>query len=147
MKALALALVVALCLCAAVLAAENEALAPIANGFSSYRIDGAESAVRAWIAGGPLERSDVNLRNLTQGLLNIENTYGKYQKFHVVRTVPITGVTQLIFVQLDYANGPLFMKFLTFRTSTAIRIVSIKYHTDIERIWPNTLVGPAGDDQ
>ena len=73
-------------------------------------------------------------------LLQIESFYGKF-----VNAIPL-GIyepapgTTLVYVGLKYEKGPVFGKFLTFRTGEKESIVSLKFNTEPEEILPNQLL-------
>ena len=53
----------------------------------------------------------------------------------------------MIYVQLDYLNGPAFGKFLVYQTKAAWNIVNFTFGADPEALWGFSLFGaPDGCD-
>ena len=71
----------------------------------------------------------------------MENQFGAYRDFHVVRIVTISPTTQMIYIQLDYPNGPAFGKFLVYQARESWNIVSFKFGADPEVVYGLSLFG------
>jgi hypothetical protein len=140
MKIMALLLAAALSTCG--FAADAGRLpAIIRGGFTTYKADGAQAAVNAWMVGSPIamgEQPDREVRSLHQ----FENRFGAYQDFHVVRIVALSPTTQMIYVQLDYANGPAFGKFLAYQARENVwNVINFSFGADPEVLWGTSLYG------
>ena len=119
----------------------------VTGGFASYKADGLEAAMRAWTEGGPLERNREAVARQNRYLREIEALYGPFKTFHVVQTVVISETCQVTYAQLDYATGPLFMKCMVFKGKDDWRIVNLRFHTEIEAIWPSALFAYGTDER
>ena len=97
------------------LRASLEILLPpvIAAGMDMYAIEGAESAVKTWVKGGPLE-GDAKVLSSVQAFNEVEKFYGKYEGSHLVSQRNLTPSSKLIYIQMNYEKGPLFVRFLCF---------------------------------
>ena len=141
-----LASVLACLLIMASTAAADLTPAPVVTaGFAAYKKDGAEAGVRAWAAGGPMEKNPDAIIFIARRIRGIEELYGPYRTFRVVKVLPVSDTCQMAYVQADFENGPLFMKFLLFKPANDWRVIYMKFHTEIERIWPHTQYGPVTD--
>jgi len=116
------------------------ALPPVvAAGFDAYKATGAQAAFVAWLKGSPLE-GDKQAQSQSATLVQIESFYGKF-----VSAVPLGMYepgpgTTLVYVQMKYEKGPLFAKFLTFKTGEKESIVSLKFNTEPDAILPSELL-------
>jgi len=139
MKTIAWFLVAGLSISAVAVAAENAktAVQPIVvAGFTAYKTHGVEAAMLAWTAGGPLQGNrEAHSRDFRQ----VEASYGEYQTYHLVQTVVISETCEITYAQVDYASGPLFLKFLLFKGKNGWRTVQLRFHAEIEQVWPSNL--------
>ncbi len=85
----------------------------IAAGMDVYAIEGAESAVKTWVKGGPLE-GDPKVLNSVQAFDEVEKFYGRYEGYHLVSQRNLTPTSKLIYLQMDYEKGPLYVRFLCY---------------------------------
>ena len=120
-------------------AAEPSAPGPATAGLQAYKADGAEAAVKAWLKGSPLEGGHEATALITS-LRGIEDLIGKYQDYFVARTVAFTPNCQLSYIQMNYTKGPLFAKFLVFKTGSGWIVETVRFHTDPEQVWPSRLL-------
>jgi hypothetical protein len=126
----------------AVAAPDASRLPPIVrSGFTMYKADGAQAAVTAWLVGSPIALGEQPDREV-HALRQFENRFGAYQDFHAVRIITISPTTQMVYVQLDYLNGPAFGKFLVYQPRENIwNIVSLEFSLDPEVLWGYSLFG------
>jgi hypothetical protein len=140
MKMIALLLAVVLSTCA-MAASDASKLPPVVrSGLEAYKADGAQVAINAWAVGSPIALAEQFQREV-RTLRHFEDQFGAYQDFHVVRIVVISPTAQMVYVQLDYLNGPAFGKFLAYQTKTAWNIVSLRFDADPETAWGFSLFG------
>lgn len=105
-------------------AGADEDLPPVVlSGFEAYTRDGAEAAMRAWVAGGPLE-SDEFVSAQAGGLRRIENFYGKYQGYEPIRVQAISPRLKVAYVSMYFEKGPAFCYLLCFLTPSGAWVVS-----------------------
>ena len=139
MKTLAALFAVILSTCAWAAPDASRLPAIVRSGFSLYKADGAQAAITAWMVGSPIALSDQPEREV-RSLRQFESRFGAYQDFHVVRIVTISPTTQMIYLQLDYLNGPAFGKFLVYQArETTWNIVSFSFGADPEVLWGASL--------
>lgn len=142
--------IVLLCCCALVLSllsvAQNSnikdkmasgAVAPIIlSGLQAYSKDGPDAAVRAWIKGSGLDGSKEALSQ-ANNLRRIEDYYGKYQDFEVVKLRGIAQKTQIACLVLDYEKGPVFAKFIAYRTDQGWVVDYFDFNTKEQPLVPD----------
>jgi hypothetical protein len=132
-------LVAAIALQGNVAAAETALPSTVAAGFDAYKSGGPQAAMTAWLKGSPLE-TDKQAQSQSAMLLQIETYYGKFISASPLGSFePSPGVT-LTFAGLKYEKGPVFARFMTFRTGDKEAIVVLKFHTNPEEILPSQLL-------
>lgn len=104
-------------------------------GFDAYKSQGADAAVKAWIKGSPLDDSKPALTQ-ANNLHQIEDFYGPYRSFEVMSQKELASTTRIIYIVLNYEKGPLFAKFLVFRTEKGWVLTSFMFNTDDQKILP-----------
>jgi hypothetical protein len=109
----------------------------IVSGLETYKDKGPDEAVRAWIKGSPLEGSK---DALSQGnlLRQIQDFYGSYQGFDVISTRTLSATTRIVYMTLNFEKGPLFAKFVVYRTAQGWILTSFTFNTKEEMVLPRT---------
>jgi hypothetical protein len=114
----------------------NQVLPPVVvSGLDGYKAKGAEEAVRLWVKDSPLEGSK-DAETQVSALRQIEELYGAYQWFEVVRIREITPRTMVIYLELDYERGPLFTRFTIYRSNHRWIMSYFDFNTREENIFP-----------
>ena len=88
----------------------------IVSGLDGYKSKGAEEAIRLWIRDSPIEGSKDAMAQ-ADTLRQAENLYGAYQWYEIIRTREISPRTLTIDLVLDYERGPLFTRFVVYRSN------------------------------
>jgi hypothetical protein len=113
-----------------------EAPAPIViAGLQAYKDKGPEEAVRTWIKGSGIDGSKDALAQANT-LRQVEDYYGKYQSYEVVKTQSISPKVQVVYLVLDYEKGPLFTKFVNFHSDQGWILAYFNFNTKEEVILP-----------
>jgi hypothetical protein len=112
----------------------------VRSGLAAYKADGAQAAINAWTIGSPMAQTP-EAQARVHALREFEEMFGAYQAFHVVRIVTISPTAQMVYVQLDYLNGPVFGKFLAYQTKTAWNVASFNFAADPEVVWGVSIFG------
>jgi len=120
---------------------DREVPAIVMQGFETYKNQGAEAALKAWIKGGPLEKKS-DLTPTKNQLKTIEDYFGSYKTYHVIFMSTPSESTKIIYLIMDYEAGPLFAHFTAFKGEEGWHIVRLNFHTDVEHIWPSFLLSP-----
>ena len=112
----------------------------ITDGLALYKTNGPEAVIRSWIKGGPL---DGNRDAFAQvGLLRqAQDLYGIYQGFEVYSSQPLSRRTQLTYLVMHYAKGPLFARLVTYQTSDGWMVISFNFSKD-DSILPELMPLP-----
>lgn len=95
----------------------------VSQGFEAYARVGAEAALQAWVADGPLQ-SDEFIASQAGGLHRIEAFYGKYQSYDLIRVQAITPRLRAVYVTMYFEKGPAFCYMLCYQTAAGRWVVS-----------------------
>ncbi len=109
----------------------------ILSGLQAYKEKGPDEAIKAWIKDSPIDGSKEALGQ-ANNLRMIENFYGSYSGYEVVSTRAISPRTQMFFLVLNFEKGPLFARFLVYRSESGWIVTSLDFNTKSELIpsWP-----------
>ena len=110
----------------------------IQAGMDAYKAKGPEEAVRAWIKDSPIDGSK---DALTQAnfLRQIQDYYGAYQGYEIVSSRNLSSKAQIIYLVVNYEKGPLFGKFVTYKSDAGWILTSFIFNTKEEVIFPPSL--------
>lgn len=100
----------------------------ILSGFDAYKAEGADAALKAWVKGGPLDGSKEALSQANI-LRQIQDYYGTYKTFEVVRSRILSPTTRILYFVIDFEKGPLFAKFIAYRTDQGWIITTFTFNT------------------
>ena len=108
----------------------------ILSGLDGYKSKGgAEEAIRLWIRDSPLEGSKEATAQVDT-LHQAESTYGAYQWYEIVRTREISPRTLIVYLVLDYERGPLFARFVVYRSNHRWIMTYFDFNAREESIFP-----------
>ncbi len=109
----------------------------ILSGLDAYKAEGPEAAVKTWIQGSAIEGSKDALSQANL-LREVQDYYGAYKGFDVIRSRNLSPTTRFIYIILDYEKGPLFAKFVVYRVEQGWILVSFTFNTKLEAIAPES---------
>lgn len=95
----------------------------VARGLEGYARGGAEAALAAWVAGGPLQSDDF-VAAQAGGLHRIENFYGKYQGYEPIRVLQIAPRLKTVYLAMYFEKGAAFCYLLCYQTKDGQWVVS-----------------------
>jgi|GEM_PF-1203805 hypothetical protein len=114
----------------------------IISGMEAYRDKGPDEAVRVWIKGSPLEGSKDALSQ-ANNLRRVQDFYGLYRGFELVGTRTLSSRTRIFYVILNFESGPLFSKFVVYRSEEGWILTSFDFNTKDESVFPTEIGFPA----
>jgi len=133
-------LVVSNALTVPVFCEDNNPTQIIERGLAAYKDSGAKAAVEAWIQGSAIEGSKEALSQ-ANNLRQVEDFYGKYDSFDIIKANEITKKVSIVFLVINYQNGPLFARFDTFKNNKGQWVVAtFNFHTKITQVFPQEMV-------
>ncbi|MGA3134480.1 MAG: hypothetical protein ABSC88_00655 [Terracidiphilus sp.] len=116
-----------------------ESLPPIIiSGLEAYKDKGPDDAVRAWIKGSAIDGSKDALTQ-ANNLRQIQDYYGAYRAYEVISTREVTPKTRVVYLVLDFDKGPLFAKFVVYRSDQGWILVTFNFNTKEEAILPTAV--------
>ncbi len=121
-------------------ASDGPATTLLKKGLDSYALSGATAAIETWIKDSSLEG---NTDALAQAdiLKQVEVYYGKYQGSEIIRDHEISRRCHLILCVMNYAKGPLFVRFQSYRTAPGKWVVTgFNFNTEPDAILPPEMV-------
>jgi len=107
----------------------------VLSGLEAYKAEGADAAIKAWIKGSSLDGSKDALSQANV-LRQIQDFYGSYKTFELIRARNLTPNIKIIYVALDYEKGPLFAKFVVYQTEQVWILTTFTFNTKEELIIP-----------
>jgi hypothetical protein len=107
----------------------------LAAGFDAYRAGGPDEAMRVWIRGGPLE-SAPDAGKEEQILHAAQGQFGPWRSVDVISIHQISASTQIFYLTLDFDRGPLFAKFVIYRTEPGWVVSSVLFSPNDADVLP-----------
>lgn len=120
-------------------AKEDEIPSVVLSGLKAYQADGAEAALKTWLVGSPMEGENVALSQANI-FRQAETLYGKYVGFHLIKVVDLTPSTKLVYLQINYQEGPFFTNFVCYKTESGWIIPTLTFHTEAEKVIPSEIL-------
>ena len=93
--------------------------------------------VRTCIKGSGIDGSKDAL-NQANVLRQVQDYYGAYQAFEVVSTKDLSPKTRVIYLVLDFEKGPLFAKFVVYRSDQSWILAYFNFNTKEELVFPSS---------
>lgn len=118
--------------------ASDEVPKILISGMEAYKNEGPEAAIKAWIKGSPIDGSRDALSQANV-LRQVQDFYGAYKSYELIKSRDLTPTTRILYFTLDYEKGPLFAKFLIYRTEQGWIVVNFAFNTKEEVIIPSVL--------
>lgn len=116
-----------------------ESIPPIIlSGLQAYKDKGPDEAVQAWIKGSAIDGSKEALSQ-SNNLRQIQDFYGAYRGYEVISTRNLTPKTRMVYMVLDYDKGPLFARFVAYKTDRGWVLVNFEFNTKEEVILPTAV--------
>jgi hypothetical protein len=110
----------------------------VAAGLQAYRNNGPEAAIAAWLKGSPIEGSKEALAQANQ-LREIQDFYGNYRSSDLIAAHAISPTTHIVYIVMNFDKGPLFGKFLTYRTGQGWIVASFSFNTAPDQVLPASM--------
>ena len=112
----------------------NTSLPPIITaGLDSYRNVGLDQAFRAWLRNSPLHWDPAMAKPLREA----QEQYGTFESWDVVDVRALSPGTQIVYLVMNYQQGPMFAKFVVYQTEQQGWVVTnLKFSPDEEAVLP-----------
>jgi len=139
MRRMALFLSVVCVLAAPLLHSQSESGPPVPKvleaGFDAYRAGGPDEALRVWLRNSPLEGTP-EIGKADQALHAAQAQFGQWRSFDIVSDHTISASTRVIYMTLDYDKGPLYAKFILYRTDPGYIVTSLLFSPNDTDVLP-----------
>jgi hypothetical protein len=105
------------------------------EGMRGYKQMGPDEAVRQWIKNSPIDGSKDALSQ-SNILRQVQDFYGPFEYFEVIQDQDLTPHIRVIYLSLNYQKGPLFGKFVFYRTNATWILTSFNFNSKEDQILP-----------
>lgn len=124
-------------------AAAQDAPAPslpsiVAAGLDAYHSGGPDEAMRAWLRGSPIEGSNDAVTQ-AHALHAAQELYGNYRGFEPIGIKSFSSGTRTVYLVLDFDKGPLFARFLLYRSGAGWIVTSLAFNPDPNQVLPTNM--------
>lgn len=107
----------------------------VISGLNAYKSGGAEAAMKAWLKGGALETS-VETLSQANALKQIESIYGPYIGYEIIEAKDVTKTSKIVYLSLNYQKGPVFARFMAYRSGNKWILPDFDFNTKAYQILP-----------
>jgi hypothetical protein len=107
----------------------------IINGINAYKSVGPEAAIKSWTEFGALQDSK-DATEQAAYLHQVQNLYGPLEGYDFISSRILSPRTRVIYLTFDYERGPLFAKFVIYRSSQRWLLTSIDFNVREEMVLP-----------
>ena len=110
------------------------------RGFKALREGHEEVAVGIWTATWPSMMPKERVNAVRAGFAKLPQTFGQFKSYEVVGVFEVTAHVRRIYARLDYAQGPVYLKLVAYRSGAQWEILGMEYGRDKELLPPALLV-------
>ncbi|MDE1176868.1 MAG: hypothetical protein PW789_09700 [Edaphobacter sp.] len=107
----------------------------LVTGINAYRSVGPEAAIKAWTEFSALAESK-DAADQAAYLHQVQGFYGPLEGYDFVASRILTPRTRVIYLAFNYERGPLFAKFVIYRSSQRWLLASMDFNLKEEMILP-----------
>lgn len=124
--------------------AATAAIPPIITaGLDSYRSAGLDQALRAWLRNSPLHWTPA----IAAPLHAAQEQYGNFVSWDVIDVRELSPTTQIVYLVLNYQQGPAFEKFVAYQAEQPGWVVTdLKFSLDADSILPAPMMQQTNSD-
>lgn len=107
-------------------------------GLETYKSEGPEAAIKAWLKGGPYD-GNRDVIGQASILRQAQGVYGAYRGFEVIGMQNISASVRVVNLTLNFDRGPVFSRFVVYRTDQGAMITALNFSAKAEDLVPNLL--------
>jgi hypothetical protein len=108
-------------------------------GLETYKSEGPEAAVKAWVKGGPYDGNRDVATGQASILRQAQSLYGTYRGYEVISMQDISSSVRVIYLTLNFERGPVFSRFIVYRSEQGAMLTALNFSVKPEDIVPNLL--------
>jgi hypothetical protein len=106
-------------------------------GLDTYKAAGPEAAIKSWVKGGPYDGNRDAFTGQASLLRQAQALYGTYRGYEVIRIQDISASVRVFDLTLNFERGPVFSRFIVYRSEQGSMITALNFSTKPEDIVPN----------
>jgi len=91
--------------------------------------------VKVWVRNGPLD-GDKSALSQANVLRQIQDYYGAYQSFDLIAAYDLTQRVRLVYVVMNFEKGPVFGKFICYRSDREWMVTNFVLNTKDTEVLP-----------
>lgn len=107
-------------------------------GLETYKSEGPEAAIKAWLKGGPYD-GNKDIISQASVLRQAQGLYGTYRGYEVMHEQDVSASVRVFYLSLNFDRGPVFSRFIVFRSEQGAMITALNFSAKPEDIIPNLL--------
>jgi hypothetical protein len=107
----------------------------VLSGLEAYKAKGPEEAVMSWVKNGPLD-GDKDALSQANVLRQVQTFYGSYESFDVISSRDLTQRVRIVYLVMNYEKGPLFGKFVCYRSDREWMVTNFVLNTKETAVLP-----------
>jgi len=111
----------------------------ITAGLDAYKAKGPEEAIRVWVRNGPLD-GDKDAMSQANMLRQVQDWYGAYQSYDVITGRDLTQRVKIIYMVMNFEKGPLFAKFVCYRSDREWTVTNFVLNTKEMVVLPTDVM-------
>jgi hypothetical protein len=108
------------------------------SGMEAYKPSNPEQAIKAWTKNSPLDGTPAAADKAID-LRQAQSVYGAFQWFDVTSNREISPRVRILYLTMNYEAGPLFSRFVFYRTDRGWIVTSFDFSLDDTKILPITV--------
>ena len=121
-------------------AAESGARAVLDRGMATYKSSGASAGLKALTKNGPLA-GEKTLAGVVNNLRTVEDAFGTFEGYDVIREQTITPRVRMIFFVLYYAKSIAYGRFTGYQLSSGEWVANgFTFNTDPSELIPSVVI-------
>jgi hypothetical protein len=108
------------------------------SGMETYKPGTPDQAIKAWTKNSPLEGSQA-ATDAANSLRQAQGLFGAFQWFDIIFNREISPRVRIVYLTMNYESGPLFARFVFYRTDRGWIITALDFNLDDTKILPLTV--------
>jgi hypothetical protein len=108
------------------------------SGMEAYKPGNPEQGIKAWTKNSPLDGTPAAADKAID-LRQAQSVYGAFQWFDVTSNREISPRVRILYLTMNYEAGPLFSRFVFYRTDRGWIVTSFDFSLDDTKIFPITV--------
>ena len=108
------------------------------SGMEAYKPGNPEQAIKAWTKNSPLEGTQM-ATDVAYNLRQAQGLFGAFQWFDIIFNREISPRVRIVYLTMNYESGPLFARFVFYRTDRGWIVTAFDFNLDDTKVLPLTV--------